>query len=91
MPTSKYGLLIGQFAPLSQKTLQFINILLGQVDELHLIALTCHTATAQDIARWLQVSYQGLDFIKIHTLASLNLQTADLEQICQLNNIQLFN
>lgn len=79
---------MGNFAPLSQKHLQFINTLLGQVDELHLIALDDNTATAQDIARWLQVSYQGLDFIKIHTLASLNLtktglQNISLEQICQ--------
>ncbi|WP_432481290.1 multifunctional transcriptional regulator/nicotinamide-nucleotide adenylyltransferase/ribosylnicotinamide kinase NadR [Moraxella sp. ZY200743] len=91
-----HGLLIGRFAPLTQSHLQFINDLAGKVDALHIVALAPNhaTVTAQDTARWLQVSYQGLGFIHIHTLASLNLTNADTDAICQVLNLdrpQLFD
>lgn len=84
-----HGLLIGQFAPLTQAHLQFINGVAGKVSDLHIVALAPPhpTITAQDTARWLQVSYQGLGFIHIHTLASLNLATADTDAICTALNL----
>lgn len=94
---TKHGIVIGHFAPLTLAQCRHINALLGQVDKLHLVVLPPHHTTdptAQDCARWLQVSFAGIDFVKIHTLDSLGLVNGDTASVCQalqLDNPRIFD
>lgn len=75
--THSIGIVAATFAPLTLADLQYLNQLVGAVDTLHLLVLAdkANSVTPQDVARWLQVSYTGFDFVKVHTASSLNLPT----------------